>query len=61
VADIDGDGTNQEWAYVKALADGTGGLAGVAASNCAATGVGSAQDQLRTVGPCVGTHGQSVF
>ena len=58
-ADIDADTTLQAWGYVKP--DGAGNaLAGVHAA-CLATGTGAGQNQLSTVGPCVGTHGQSVF
>jgi len=66
-ADIDNDGTLQEWAYVKPLpgaANYTGGGLAVVA-NCALTGTfnaqTTAQDQLTTVGPCTQADGQSVF
>ena len=58
-ADIDADATNQGWGYVKL----DGALAGIAPlhAECAVTGVGPAQDQFSTVGPCDATSGQSVF
>ena len=57
-ADIDADNTNQVWGYVKPVTATTAGIVGVNAA-CVAAGVAGAQ--LATVGPCVATHGQSVF
>jgi hypothetical protein len=67
VADIDGNGTNQEWGYVKPT---PGNAATVAAPGitqlCVNTGMfnagnAGAQDLLETVGPCDGASGQSEF
>lgn len=67
-ADIDGDGTLQHWGYVKALPDGTGGVAaGAPAAACVATGVWNptaatpGPSALSTVGPCNRVSGQSTF
>ena len=62
-ADIDGNNAPQAWGYVKPQTGTTTGVAGAGTGHslCVATGVGTAQNQLTTVGPCVGTSGQSVF
>ena len=58
-ADIDGNGTNQVWGYVKASTDAVPvGLIGVH-TECAATGI--VGNQLSTVGPCAANFGQSEF
>jgi type IV pilus assembly protein PilA len=66
-ADIDGNGTNQNWGYVKPT---PGNAATVAApanvTLCVNTGMfnagnAGAQDLLETVGPCDGASGQSEF
>lgn len=62
-ADIDADNSPQAWGYVKPDNGGTS-IAGISATGhslCVAGGVGAGQNQQSTVGPCVGTHGQSVF
>jgi len=63
VADIDADTTPQAWGYVKPVAGTAAGVAAAGAghSNCVAAGVGPAQNQLNTVGPCTATSGQSIF
>ena len=58
-ADIDADAVNQAWGYVKA--DNTGGTTAPVHAECADTGVGPAQDELSTVGPCDAGFGQSIF
>jgi len=58
-ADIDANSTYQGWGYVHP--DGTGTAATPSHSMCADTGVGPAQDQFNTVGPCDSTSGQSKF
>jgi len=66
VADIDGNGTNQEWGYVKPT---PGNAATVAppgiTSLCANTGVYNPSDPasplVETVGPCDNASGQSEF
>lgn len=58
-ADIDGDGINQTWGYVKAVTGTTAGIAPASMGFCTANGI--AGNLLSTVGPCVATHGQSVF
>ncbi len=59
-ANIDGDAVNQAWGYVKEIAATNAGLAGLDAT-CVVGGVGAAQNQLDTVGPCAPGHGQSIF
>ena len=56
-ADIDGNGADQFWGYVKG-APGVTSVGGVHAE-CALTGTAGAL--TNTVGPCVGSSGQSVF
>ena len=59
-ADIDGDTVNQVWGYVKPVTGTTTGVAPVGAhGGCTATGI--AGNLLSTVGPCIATHGQSIF
>jgi type IV pilus assembly protein PilA len=63
-ADIDGDAVPQDWGYVHA--DPTGAtVAGTNGATCVAGGVfnpaTAAQDMEDTVGPCLGTYGQSIF
>ena len=66
VSDIDNDGTNNQWGYVKGL-DPTGlaAVGGVIGPACAATGTYNQatmnKDLLETVGPCDQVSGQSVF
>lgn len=63
-ANIDAQGANQSWGYVKEIGTTGAGLAGV---SCATTGtwnaaaVPPAADMLNTVGPCDANSGQSVF
>ena len=63
-SDIDNDGTNNSWGYVKGI-DSLGSSAVAGNFNCLATGTYSAAtmnvDQLETVGPCNAMSGQSVF
>jgi type IV pilus assembly protein PilA len=59
-ADIDGDTVNQVWGYVKPVTNTTAGIAPIGAHGvCTAAGV--AGNQLTTVGPCLATHGQTIF
>ena len=58
-ADIDADGTQQAWGYIKP--DGAGATAAPAAPECVVTGTGPLQDQLTSVGQCNAVSGQSVF
>ncbi|MFO0691418.1 MAG: prepilin-type N-terminal cleavage/methylation domain-containing protein [Myxococcota bacterium] len=59
-ADIDGDTVNQVWGYVKPVTGTTAGIAPVGAhGSCTANGI--AGNLLSTVGPCIATHGQSIF
>lgn len=58
-ADIDADGTNQVWGYVKPVTGTNAGVAPASHGICTANGI--AGNQLTTVGPCATTHGQSVF
>ena len=58
-ADIDGDGTNQVWGYVKPVTGTTAGVAPASHGQCTTAGI--AGSRLTTVGPCIATHGQSVF
>ncbi len=58
-ADIDADTTNQVWGYVKP--DNSGGTVAGVHPECVVTGVGPAQDELSTVGPCDTGYGQSIF
>jgi type IV pilus assembly protein PilA len=67
-ADIDNDGTVQNWTYVKPLPGAAAyGGAGTAIDGgaCATSGSYNSQtaapDLLTTVGPCTATDGQSVF
>jgi type IV pilus assembly protein PilA len=62
-ADIDADNSPQAWGYVKPDGSGTSiaAISGTGHALCVAGGVGSGQNQTSTVGPCDGTHGQSVF
>jgi type IV pilus assembly protein PilA len=59
IADIDADTLNQGWGYVKP--DNTGATIAPVHAECVVGGVGPAQDQLSTVGPCDATSGQSKF
>lgn len=59
IADIDADTLNQGWGYVKP--DNTNATVAPVHTECAVSGVGPAQDQLSTVGPCDNTSGQSKF
>ena len=58
-ADIDGDGENQVWGYVKPTTGSTTGVDTASFGTCTSAGI--AGSQLTTVGPCDTTHGQSVF
>ncbi len=58
-ADIDGDGTNQVWGYVKPVTGTAAGIAPASHGICTANGI--ANNQLTTVGPCAAAHGQSIF
>lgn len=58
-ADIDGDNVNQVWGYVKPVTGTQAGIAPATMGVCTANGI--VGDQLSTVGPCLGTHGQSIF
>lgn len=58
-ADIDGDGVNQVWGYVKPVTGTTAGIAPASHGVCTAAGIAGAK--LTTVGPCLSTHGQSIF
>ena len=67
-SDIDGEGTLNQWAYVKPIPGNlayTGGVAPPGAAACAAGGVydpiANATNLLETVGPCNNLSGQSVF
>lgn len=65
-ADIDGNGTNQNWGYVKPTPGNPATVAAPAnAGLCVATGMFNAstlaQDLLETVGPCDQNSGQSEF
>jgi type IV pilus assembly protein PilA len=64
ISDVDGDGMNNIWGYVKF----PGGLAGTLVGSmgtCVGTGVynpnTTANDLLSTVGPCDSVSGQSIF
>jgi type IV pilus assembly protein PilA len=64
VADIDGNGTDQVWGYVKEI--GTTGVGMAALNGCLPAGtaggaVPTTQTELNTVGPCIAGHGQSIF
>jgi len=59
-ADIDSNAVLQSWGYVKPVTGTIVGIVGLDA-NCVATGVGTTQLELNTVGPCVNGHGQSIF
>ena len=67
VADIDGNGMNNAWAYVAPVPGSTttGAADAISAGQCANTGVYNAtnnmQDLLNTVGPCDNISGQSEF
>lgn len=58
-ADIDADGTNQAWGYVKP--NGAGATIAPVHAECLDSGVGAGQSDLSTVGPCDAPFGQSVF
>ena len=68
-SDIDGDGMNNEWAYVKPIPGNASYLGGVAppgvSAMCVNTGVfdpiSGGTTLLETVGPCDGLSGQSIF
>jgi hypothetical protein len=57
-ADIDGDGTYQQWGYKKlnGTADVTSKNLGGTPTACATSGL-----QAETVGPCVASNGRSIF
>jgi type IV pilus assembly protein PilA len=63
-ADLDGDATPQEWAYVKPVA-AAAGTTGLAVGGCLDTGTWNAAAAsatlLTTVGPCDASSSQSVF
>ncbi len=59
IADIDANGVNQGWGYVKQ--DSTPAAVAPLHAECVIGGVGALQDQFSTVGPCDATSGQSVF
>jgi type IV pilus assembly protein PilA len=61
IADIDADTVNQGWGYVKPEPGVGGATIAPVHAECADTGVGAAQDQTSTVGPCDNTSGQSKF
>ena len=58
-ANIDGAGVNQVWGYVKPAPGATAGIAPATMGVCTTAGV--AGGQLSTVGPCLASHGQSIF
>ena len=58
-ADIDGDDVNQVWGYVKPFTGTLAGVAPLSFGTCVAAGI--AGGQLSTVGPCLASHGQSIF
>jgi type IV pilus assembly protein PilA len=58
-ADIDADAANQAWGYVKP--NNAGATTPPVHAECDAGGVGPAQDELSTVGPCDIGFGQSIF
>ncbi len=58
-ADIDADGVNQFWGYVKP--DNAGLTTAGVHTECTDSGTGALQDQLTTVGPCDTGYGQSIF
>jgi type IV pilus assembly protein PilA len=64
IADIDGNSTNQLWAYVKPISGATS-FSGTVVTGCSANGVynhvSAAADLLETVGPCDANSGQSEF
>jgi type IV pilus assembly protein PilA len=67
-ADIDGNGTPNQWAYVKPVAGAaatTAAKPGILGAGCVAAGVydpaTTNQDLLNTVGPCDGLSGASEF
>lgn len=66
-ADLDNNGTFQDWGYVKPIVGALnyGGPAPAIGTTCVNTGTynanGAAQDLLETVGPCDGVGGQSEF
>jgi hypothetical protein len=65
-ADLDNNGTLQDWGYVKGIAGAPYGGPGPAiGALCVPAGVynatSQAQDLLETVGPCDANSGQSEF
>ena len=58
-ADIDGDNANQVWGYVKPVTNTLLGIVPASMGVCTTAGV--ANGQLSTVGPCLASHGQSIF
>jgi type IV pilus assembly protein PilA len=64
-ADIDGDGTDQVWGYVKPTTGTVAGIVSTLDGACAANGlpnpVTGGDLLLSTVAPCTLTSGQSVF
>jgi hypothetical protein len=66
ISDIDGNTTNNEWAYMKPVPGATTvGTAFSLTTLCVNTGVynpnGGGQDLLETVGPCDSFSGNSQF
>lgn len=63
-ADIDGDGADQSWGYVKPVSGTTAGIAGID-DICVAAGLPNpvplGVPLLRTVGPCSAVSGNSEF
>ena len=64
-SDIDGNGTYNEWAYVKPVPGDTASVAAANITACASTGVYDPNttntDLLETVGPCDAVSGNSEF
>ena len=64
VSDIDGNGTNNEWAYFKPIPGTTSVMSGANSANCSAgvwDPVAQTANLLETVGPCDSKSGQSEF
>ena len=66
-ADLDGNGTQEHWAYVHPVPAAAALTAAAVVAPCVATGVWNpsavpaAANLLNTVGPCDAVSGQSVF